>query len=185
GVLVQAFRVAQRVDPGFKSDHVLLASCNPALVRYDAAGARRFYEALLDRVRSAPGVTAAGLTRYVPLGVLNGSLAVSIDPAPAADQRRVMVAETSVDPGYWNVARTPIVRGRAFGTSDTASSPPIAVVNETFARRFWPNLDPIGKTVTFPDLPSPTGARGVTAQIVGVAGDGKYWQLGEAPQPFI
>jgi putative ABC transport system permease protein len=185
GVLVQTFRVAQRVDPGFKSDHVLLASFNPGLVRYDAAGARRFYEALLDRVRSAPGVTAAGLTRYVPLGVLNGSLAVSMEGAPADDHRRVMVAETSVDPGYWNVARTPIVRGRAFDTSDTASSPPIAIVNETFARRFWPHQEPIGKTVTFPDLPSPTGARAVTAQIVGVARDGKYWQLGEAPQPFI
>jgi predicted permease len=185
GVLVQAFRVAQHVDPGFKRDHVLLASFNPALVRYDAARAQRFYDALLDRVRSAPGITAAGLTRYVPLGVLNGSLAVSMDRAPSDDQGRVMVAETSVDAGYWNVVRTPIVRGRVFDTSDTASSPPVAIVNETLARRFWPNQEPIGKTVTFPDLPSPTGARGVTAQIVGVAQDGKYWQLGEAPQPFI
>ena len=185
GVLVQAFRVAQRVDPGFKSDHVLLASFNPALVRYDAAGARRFYDALLDRIRSAPGVTAAGLTRYVPLGVLNGSIAVSLDRAPLNDQGRVMVAETSVDPGYWNVVRTPIVRGRAFDTSDTASSPPVAIVNETFARRLWPNQDVIGKAVTFPDQQAPTGGRGATAQIVGVARDGKYWQLGEATQPFI
>jgi len=186
GVLIRAFLVAQRVDPGFRTDHVLLASFNPALVRYDAARGRQFYDQLVERVRALPGVSAVGLTRYVPLGVTSGSMSVVIESAGAVDGRdRIDVAETSVDAGYWSVVRTAIIRGRAFDATDTGSAPPVAIVNETFARRFWPGQDPIGRTIAFPDVPGANGARGQTAQIVGIAQDGKYRQLAEAAQPFV
>jgi putative ABC transport system permease protein len=186
GVLIRAFLVAQRVDPGFRTDHVLLASFNPALVRYDTARGRQFYDQLVERVRALPGVSAVGLTRYVPLGVTSGSMSVAIESAGAVDGRnRVDVAETSVDTGYWNVVRAAIIRGRVFDATDTASAPPVAIVNETFARRFWPGQDPIGKTIAFPDVPGANGTRGQTAQVVGIAQDGKYLQLAEAAQPFV
>ena len=186
GVLMRASLVAQRLDPGFRTDRILLASFNPTLARYDAARSRRFYEELLERTRATPGVSAVGLTRFVPLGVSSASTSIAIDAAGAPDGRLVAdVAETSVDPGYWSVARTPILRGRAFDSRDTASSPPVAIVNETLARRYWPDQDPIGKTVAFPDAIATDGSRGVTAEVVGVAKDAKYRQLAEAPQPFV
>jgi predicted permease len=186
GVLMRASFAAKRISPGFRTDRILLASFNPTLARYDAARSRAFYDQLLERTRAMPGVSAVGLTRYVPLGVTSASTSIAIDSPGAPDGRlRADVAETSVDPGYWSVVRTPIVRGRSFDARDGLSTPPVAIVNETLARRYWPGQDPIGKTVAFPDAIAADGAPGVLAEVVGVARDAKYWQLAEAPQPFV
>ena len=186
GLMVQASSAAQRVDPGFRRDRVLLLSFNPGLVRYDPARAGAFYQRLVERTREVPGVEAVGLTRFTPLGVNNGSLTLLIDGAHTPEgQGRVSVAETLVDPGYWRVLRTPIVHGRAFDDRDTATSPRVAVVNETFATKFWPNEDPLGKTVRIPDVQGPNGAQTLVVEVVGVAKDGKYQQLAEPTRPFI
>jgi predicted permease len=186
GLLVQAARAAQRVDPGFQRDGVLLLSFNPGLVRYDATRAQAFYRLLLERTRNVPGVSAAGLTRFLLLGVNSGSLTLLIDGARTPEgQGRVSVAETVVDPGYWRVMRTPIVQGRAFDDRDTVSSPRVAIVNETFAAKYWPGEEPLGKTVRIPDAPGPNGPQTLLVDVVGIARDGKYWQLAEAPRPFI
>ena len=79
--------------------------------------------------------------------------------------------------------RTPIVRGRAFNESDTAISPRVAIVNATMANRYWPGNDPIGKTIRLPDVSGPDGPQTLVLQIVGVAKDGRYGELGESPQP--
>jgi predicted permease len=186
GLMVQATAAAQRVDPGFRTDRVLLASFNPGLAQIDLAGSRRFYERLVERTRALPGVAAVGLTRYVPLGVSSGSIALGVDGARMPDGGgHVLVAETVVDPGYWDVLRTPIVRGRAFDASDTDASPRVAIVNETMARQYWPDQDPIGRTIRMADSPDPNGPLTLTLEVIGVARDGKYWQLGEPPRPFI
>ena len=186
GLLVQAARAAQRVDPGFQRDGVLLLSFNPGLVRYDPARTQAFYRLLLERTRNVAGVRDAGLTRFLPLGVNSGSLTLLIDGARTPEgQGRVSVAETIVDPGYWRVMRTPIVQGRAFDDRDTAPSPRVAIVNETFAAKYWPGEDPLGKTVRIPDAPGPNGPQTLVVEVVGIARDGKYWQLAEAPRPFI
>jgi predicted permease len=186
GLMVQAAGAAQRVDPGFRRDGVLLLSFNPGLVRYDPAPTREFYQRLIERTRDVPGVHAVGLTRFLPLGVNSGSLTLLIDGSRTPEgQGRVSVAETVVDPGYWRVMRTPIVYGRAFDDRDTAASPRVAVVNETFAAKFWPGENPLGKTVRIPDAPGPNGAQTLVVEVVGVARDGKYWQLAEPTRPFI
>ncbi|HLG56106.1 MAG TPA: ABC transporter permease [Vicinamibacterales bacterium] len=186
GLLIRAFLAAQRVDPGFRTDRILLVSFNPGLVRYDAPQARRFYEQLVERTRALPGVAAVGLTRYVPLGVTNGSVTVTVDGArmPGGGDR-VTVAETTVDDGYWAVMRTPIVHGRGFDARDTATSPRVAIVNETMAKQYWPDQDPVGKTVRIPDVPTPNGPQTIAMEVVGVARDGKYWELAESTRPFI
>jgi len=183
---VQASSAAQRVDPGFRRDRVLLLSFNPGLVRYDSARASAFYQRLVDRTLQVPGVEAVGLTRFTPLGVNNGSLTLIIDGARTPEgQGRVSVAETLVDSGYWRVLRTPIVQGRAFDDRDTTTSPRVAVVNQTFAAKFWPDEDPLGKTVRIPDVQGPNGAQTLVVEVVGVAEDGKYQQLAEPTRPFI
>lgn len=97
----------------------------------------------------------------------------------------MLIAETAVDPGFWRVMRTPIVQGRAFDDRNTASSPRVAVVNETFAAKFWPGENAIGQTVRIPDGPGPDGAQTAVLEVVGVARDGKYWQLAEPARPVI
>ncbi len=186
GLMVRASVAAQHVDPGFRSDGVLLASFNPRLVQLPPDQMRTFYERLVEEMQSQPGVAAVGLTRYVPLGITNGSLGITIDGALLPDgQDRLSVAETVVDPGYWDVMRVPIVRGRPFGESDTAASPRVAIVNETLANRYWANENPIGKVIRVPDVPGLNGPETLALDVVGIAKDGKYWQLGESPQPFI
>ncbi|MET0211618.1 MAG: ABC transporter permease, partial [Vicinamibacterales bacterium] len=186
GLMIRASITAQGVDPGFRSDRVLLASFNPGLVQLGPTDTRAFYDRLVAQVRTQPGVAAVGLTRYVPLGVTNGSLGLTIDGAVLPDgQDRVSIAETVIDPGYWDVLRTPIVRGRAFNNSDTQDSPRVAIVNETMARMYWGDSDPIGRLIRIPDVPATNGPETLLLSVVGVAKDGRYWQLGESPQPFI
>ena len=186
GLMIRASITARGVDPGFRSDRVLLASFNPGLVQLGPTEMRNFYDRLVDQMRGQPGVAAVGLTRYVPLGVTNGSLGVTIDGAVLPDgQDRVSIAETVIDPGYWDVMRTPIVRGRPFNDSDTQESPRVAIVNETMARTYWPGSDPLGRLIRIPNAPGPNGPETLVLSVVGVARDGRYWQLGESPQPFI
>jgi len=186
GLMIRASITAQGVDPGFRSDRVLLASFNPGLVQMGPAETRTFYDRLVSVMRNQPGVAAVGLTRYVPLGVTSGSMGLTIDGAVLPDgQDRVSIAETVIDPGYWNVMRTPIVRGRAFSDSDTQDSPRVAIVNETMARMYWAGSDPIGRLIRIPDVPGANGPETLVLSVVGVAQDGRYFQLGESPQPFI
>ena len=96
--------------------------------------------------------------------------------AMPAGQDRLTIRNNVVDDGYWAAMRTPVVRGRPFDGRDTASSPAVAVVNETMARRYWPQQDAIGKTLRLRDRSGPV------LQVVGIARDGKYGEIAETPQ---
>jgi predicted permease len=186
GLMVRASLTAEEVDPGFRGEGVLLASFNPGLAQRAPNETRSFYQRLVEQMRAQPGVSSVGLTRYVPLGVTNGSLGITIDGAPLPEgQDRISVAETVIDPGYLAVLRIPIVRGRPFRDSDTDTTARVAIVNETLANQYWPEGNPIGKLIRIPDVPGTGGPQTLTLEVVGVAKDGKYWQLGEDPQPFI
>jgi macrolide transport system ATP-binding/permease protein len=186
GLMVRAFWVARGVDPGFRTDGVLLVSSDPGMAQYDVARARRFYDQLVERTRALPGVRAAGLTRYTPLEGISGSVPLIVDGGrmPSGEDR-IEVNESAVDGGYWDVLRTPIIEGRAFNDRDTAVSPRVAIVNETFARRYWPGQNAIGRTVRIPNVPGPDGPQPFVMEVVGVARDGKYVQLSEASRPFL
>ena len=178
--MIRAAITAQHIDPGFRIDRVWLVSFNPALVRYDRARGARFYDEVLARIRALPTVEAAGLTRFLPMGGTTGSIALVVDGFQMPrDQERLVVGQTEVDPGYWNVMRTPIVRGRAFDEREVASNARVVIVNETMARRYWPNQDPIGRTIRVPD------ARGSASEVIGIARDGKYSALADEPRPFV
>jgi predicted permease len=180
GGSIRGFVNKQSADPGFRTDHVLLMSFNPALVNHSQDETRRFYKEILDRTKSLPGVRAAGLAQIVPLGFNGASAPIVVDGYEMPPgQDRLLIPSNVVDEGYWRVMRTPIVRGRLFDDRDTSASPGVAIVNETMARRYWPNQDAIGKIVRFRDRNGPV------MQVVGIVKDGKYAQLGEPQQPFI
>ena len=148
GLMVRASLAAEEVDPGFRSEGVLLASFNPGLAQRAPNETRSFYQRLVEQMRAQPGVSSAGLTRYVPLGVTNGSLGITIDGAPLPDgQDRISVAETVIDPGTWRSCGYRSCAGRPFRDSDTDTTARVAIVNETLANQYWPDGNPIGKSV--------------------------------------
>lgn len=177
GLFVQSLRRGLELDPGFDANDLVLAGFDVFPVGYDAPRGTAFFRQALERIRSLPGVENAALARRVPLG-FSGSSSTGIDVEgyePRKDEE-VVISYNEVSDGYFETMRIPIVAGRPFGARDVASAPPVCIVNETMARRYWPGSDPIGRFVT----------RGkVRLQVLGIAKDGKYGSLTERPTPFI
>jgi predicted permease len=151
GLLLKSFQRLLSVSPGFQPEHVLsmrLALPNSKYANDDQSA--QFYESLLERVRSLPGIRSAGVVSYLPFGgsgesdgfVVEGHEPDSGGVAPNA-QIRV------VSPGYLQTLEIPLLHGRDFLSSDRADSPPVAIVDDTLARRFWADGDAIGKRIRF------------------------------------
>jgi predicted permease len=146
GLLLQSFRRLMAVDPGFRAESVLTASVSVPAPRYaDGRDLAGFYESLLSRVGSLPGVVAAGAALRAPLaGGLNAA-DIEVDgwinpgdaPRPIADVQ-------AVTPGYFEAMRIPILEGRAFEERDGLDAPPVAIVSEALARDYWPTRSAIG-----------------------------------------
>ena len=168
-LLALSFRRVLATDPGFRSDNVLAARLSLPRSRYaDDARARQFLDRLLERVRSLPGVKAAGLTTNLPFSGNRNSSLISIDgytlgpgeapPVPAAN---------GIDTDYLQVMKIPLLRGRAFQESDTADSQRVVIIDQFLARKYWPGRDAVGG-----QLRPATGAAtfGPPCTIVGVVG---------------
>jgi macrolide transport system ATP-binding/permease protein len=177
GLFVRALRNAQAADPGFTTRTGVLAAIDLLPAGYDAPRGRAFYGALLARVRELPGVEAASLTARVPLGFGGGSdFSVTIDGYTPAANEEVNVYYTRVGSEYLRTMGIPLVTGREFTDRDTVGAPDVGIANETLARRYFAGRDPIGGRIR-------AGQR--TIQIVGVARDGKYSNISEAPRAFL
>jgi predicted permease len=145
----QAYRGASMVmsaPAGFRTNHLLMASFNPTLAKYTPDQAKGFYKLLLERTRNLPGVKSAALAQAAPLMPGGGASrlvpeGVKLPPGTEA----VGVMSNTVSEGYFDTLNVPIVKGRAFEVSDRAESRPVAIVNEMFARKYYPNQNPIGK----------------------------------------
>ncbi|HET7694774.1 MAG TPA: ABC transporter permease [Vicinamibacterales bacterium] len=165
------------MDPGFSLRTGLLAAIDLAPGGYDADRGAVFVQQLIDRVGSLPGVTAATVARTIPLDVGGSSdMSVAIDGYTPRQDEEVTAYYNQVGPRYFETMGIPIVRGRAIAPGDVGGQRQVAVINETMARRYWPAGDPIGAIVRF-------GSGPVT--IVGVARDGKYSRLSEAPRNYM
>lgn len=179
GLFLRGIRGAQTIDPGFKVTNRLAASFNPGLIGYTDARSTDFYRRLLDRLRDQPGISRATLAAYVPLDFTSGMGDVKVEGRPTqGGQDQIQVMSSLVDADYFTAMGTPIRQGRAFTTRDVIGSLPVAIVNETFARRMWPGQSPLGKRIQYqPNTP--------WLEVVGVAADGKYRQLLEQPMPYL
>jgi len=168
GLFLQTIRVSRTSDPGFRTEHVLTMGFDPRIAGYDVDATRTFYRRLLARMETVPGVRNAALGEHVPLGVASSATEISIagyDVGP--NQQTLSVGSSIVDDRYFDVLGIPIVRGRAFTSRDRDGAPPVAIVNETMARKYWPTRDAIGATITIRSAPV------VTAEIVGIARNSK------------
>lgn len=180
GMLLDGFRKILVSDPGFSSDHRMLQEFDTSLVRYTPDKTRDFYRLLVDRTRTLPGVRFATLARSIPF--MPDQYMTSIVPEgyelPKGQDTDTLFANI-VDEHYFDTMRTEIVRGRAFTADDKDGSRRVAIVNEEFAKSYWPNQEPLGKRFRLND------AKGPWLEVVGVAKTAKYLFVSEPATKFL
>src|SRR5262245_41345679 len=187
GLLTRALQRAADMNPGFDTHGVELAALDLSLAGYTADSGRVFTHDLIQRVREVPGVQSAALAAMVPLG--GGGLGfggLSVPGLQPPDGRRYLEADWNVvTPGYFSTMKMSLAAGRDFTDADSDNSLLVVIVNETAARRWWPNQDAVGKTVQRHDgrIGGPDESRSMT--VIAVARDTKYRDLAEAPRSFI
>jgi predicted permease len=177
GLFITSLRNASRLDPGFRSEGLALLRLELGIQGYDSTRGQAFYAELERRARALPGVEAVALAEILPLGLSGQRRGVEVEGYAPAEGEDMEFGTNTVSAGYFETMGIEIVRGRGFEPSDRAGARAVAVVNESFARRFWPGENPIGRRFS-------TG-RGGVREVVGVAQDGKYRSLGEDPQPHF
>jgi putative ABC transport system permease protein len=171
GLLVRSFWRLQQVDFGFKTDHLLTLRVTLWGSKYRERGSGvSFYERLQERLTAIPGVVSASATSDIMLPKLANSGSFTIENRPRdPNELALELPIDRVQPNYFQTMGIPLVKGRAFTSADTRDTPPVAIVNETFIKRYFQNDDPIGKRFTFGG--GGPNARWIT--IVGVVGDTK------------
>jgi predicted permease len=179
-LMVRGFQHTLLGGTGFAKDHLLMTSFDPRLVQYNAAQTQQFYKLLSERMRVLPGVQSEALTQNVPLGQddFDGVAFVPDGFQMPRDRENFTSTMDTVDEGYFETMGIPILRGRGFLASDTTDAPRIAVVNEQFAKHYWPREDAVGKHIRL------DGSAGTPVEIVGVARTIKY-ELSEKPMDFV
>ncbi|HLL75430.1 MAG TPA: ABC transporter permease [Pyrinomonadaceae bacterium] len=179
GLVLRSLHAAQRMRPGFNPENAVALSFDVGLQGYDDTKGREFQRRALERARQLPQVTSAALVSYLPLSINYNSTSIYAEGQPAASGANLPQAVPNyVTPGYFETMGIAL-RGRDFTEQDNKPESRVAVVNETFARKFFPDQDPIGRRFNFggPDQPY--------WQVIGVAADGKYESLGEPPKPAL
>jgi predicted permease len=180
GLFVRSARNAERAYFGFDPTHVLNATMDIRNIGFKKDQARQFYRDLEDRARSLPGVESVSVAISIPMGYSNEGSPVYLEGKSSDSKEPVPdLLYNSVSLDYFTTMRTPLVRGRTFNTQDTEKSPPVAIINEYMAQRYWPKEDAIGKRFSM------KGPAGPFIEVVGIAKQGKYTGLGEDPTAFF
>ena len=180
GLMLRGLSRAARLDPGFDVDHTVAVSFDLRLRGYDDARGKAFERELLERVAALPRVRGAALDEHLPLGFGGQSSGIAIEGHTPGPREILEIGSDVVSAGYFATLGLPIVMGRDFGPQDHEGARGVAIVNQTFARRFWPGSDPIGRRLSLD-----TSGGGGWLEVVGVAKDSKYRTLGEDPRPFF
>jgi predicted permease len=180
GLFMRALGRGQQVPTGFETSHVATTAMDVTTSGYTSARASLFYDALKRKLLTVPGVTAVSYSRWAPLTGSSAGTRISIAGYVPQDGEarhgKVDVNFGIVAPDYFTVLRLPLVRGREFVATDDATAPHVAVVNEAFAKKYWPGADPIGRVVEYDS---------VATTIVGVARNAKYSSLNEPLSPYL
>ena len=177
-LLLRSFVSVTSVNPGFETSQLLTWQMNIPQRLVSNNERLAFYRDFFARMEALPGVVSVGGTTRVPLGSTSVSTTVQVEgrPVPAAELPEVQFRRAMHN--YFETMGIPIRRGRNFDTNDTPSAPPVAVINETMARKLFANQEPLGQHVR--TGPNPSGA---WTTIIGVIGDVRHGGLEEVPQP--
>ena len=177
GLFVRSLRHSRQIDTGFQTSNVLVMNFNLGRDGYTPERGQLFYQQVVERTSSLPGVRRVSVAQNAPLG---GGVLRSVFPegADSTTRDRILVQVNSVSPGYLDTLGIALQRGRDFTDVDAADAPKVVIINETMARRFWPGEDALGKRFKF------FGDEDFTT-VIGIANDAKYNAVAEDPTPFI
>lgn len=181
GLMMKSFWRLQNVELGYNPENLLTMDIALPQARYpERKQAALFQQRLMERIKALPGVTSAAAVNILPLSGGNSCDGMTIEgrpPASAADVPCVEVRSNS--PDYFRTMGIPLIRGRALSDHDNADAPPVVLINESFARTFFPGEDPVGKRINHsaPDVPP------VWREVVGVVGDVRHFGLDAEPLP--
>src|SRR6266540_980622 len=172
GLLIQTFYRLRQVDLGFRVENTLTLQTRLPRARYmDHAKRTVFFQQTLERVRALPGVVSAAYASRQPLTSLRGIYSLTIEGRSAQGGVAQEADHRQISPEYFATLGIPLRRGRVFDERDTLQTEPVAIINETMARRFWPDENPLGKRFAIDEDGKPA-AHPLT--VVGVVGDVKH-----------
>ncbi len=176
GLAAKSFARLLEVDPGFQASNVLAVRLG---MSYDRLGPDRipgYYEALLARIAAVPGVEAVGAAKNFPLRGMGEDRGIVVPPGVnGGSEEEVRVNALHVSADYFRAMGIPLRAGRAFTAADRQGAPLVFIVNEAFARRYWPNENAVGKVVRMGPVP---------IQVIGVVGDFRQRDLATVPEPM-
>jgi predicted permease len=176
-LMIRSFAALIREDPGFRPHKLIVADAVLMPERYaDAASMIRYYRDTLEAVRALPGVESAGVVTHLPFGHNTWGNSYEVEEQPAAPGVQYNAQIRPVSPGYFATLQIPLKLGRDFNERDNETAPGVTIVNEVFAKRFWPNESPLGKRIRY-------GRDWIS--IVGVCGSIKHSGLDIAPDAEI
>ena len=179
GLFLKSFYKAQAIDPGFRTENLDIVTINPVLAGYDSERSRQILRVIADQIRNDARVAGADLNNWVPLFGGEGRTIV-IDGRDANDQHNRKFANYSpITPGYFETLGIQLLRGRNFTEQDAEkNAAPVAIIDETMAKEFWPNEDALGRRFRFMINKDPI-------EVIGIARNSKAVTLGEVPQPMV
>ncbi len=179
GLFVRTLERARSVDLGIRVDRVLLTTVDLPRLTYPAEARAAYYRNARGRVAALPGVSAAAWISGPPFSFEQDQEAVQRADRPRpADGQGHSTLSIRVTPEYFQAARVAILEGRGFDDRDVDDARPVTIVNETLARQLWPGESPLGKHLRMPQVAEPV-------EVVGIAKDGRYILLWEAPRPLL
>ena len=181
GLFARGLSRAGTVRPGFDPSDVAVTNLDFSVRAYDSTRQWSFIRGLEQRVSAIPGVTSVATTDIIPLNLSEQSSVLVVPGRPAEPNVGQFQTDfTTVTPQYFGAMGLPLITGRSFSDADRSGAPAVAIVNQTLARRLWPDESPIGKRIDFGSFTT-----GTPTEIVGVASDASYHTLGEAPLSMI
>lgn len=177
GMLYRSFQNAQRANPGFEPNGVLLAGLNLSAGGYDRDQGLAFFTQLRGRLQALPGVAGVAFAEDVPLGFDGGSWEdIAVDGYVPGPGENMKIYRNKVTPGYLDLMRIPLRAGRDFTERDDRQAPLVVIINESFAKRFFAGRDSLNRTIR---------GWGRDLTVIGVAADSKYSSLRESARPYM
>ena len=179
GLMARSFWTLLHVSPGFRTEHILTARLSLSGSRYpDARRIAAFQRELLERVRNTPGVQSAGLAAYLPLSGTDNGWGFVIEGRPALRTGEYNLAKyRPVSPGYFETIGIPLLRGRGFISADNEDAPLVVVINESMARRYWGQGNPVAERLQF--------GPPIWRTVIGVVGDVRHEGLDAEARPEL
>jgi putative ABC transport system permease protein len=180
GLLLRSFVKLTTLDIGFDRNNVMLVGANLAVAKVPTDQQPETYQAIERRLQALPGVTSVGRSALTPISGFERNDVISTEWSSGLTGDNAVAELNSVSPGFFQTLRIQLVAGRNFNAGDKKGAPGVAIINQTLARKFFPHLNPLGKTFRMDDR---SGQPGSPIEVVGVVRDSMYLSLREDAPP--